>query len=201
MTVRSSGKEAMAPLFSTRLLAFGVGLLVISMGAMVAPDLIANVKTLRETYGKPVFVRHAEPQALPDIAFVDGEGRTVHLSDWHGQKVLLNVWATWCAPCKIEMPSLDRLQATLGGPNFSVIALSTDRGGPKIVRDFFSREGLAHLKVYNDTLGVSAALLKEPGLPLTILLDEKGQEIARHFGPAEWDSPRAIAALEISKPH
>ena len=120
--------------------------------------LLANSESFERHLQDPLskFTRHAEPQAVPDIAFNDADGRQVRLSDWRGQLVLLNIWATWCAPCKAELPSLDRLQAKLGGKGFTVLALSTDRGGPKAPAQFFSREGITHLKVFNDKTGEAA---------------------------------------------
>jgi thiol-disulfide isomerase/thioredoxin len=170
--------------------------------ALLLPGATGKLREFRATYLQdPLskFTRHAEPQAVPDIAFNDADGRQVRLSDWRGQLVLLNIWATWCAPCKAELPSLDRLQAKLGGKGFTVLALSTDRGGPKAPAQFFAREGITHLKVFNDNTGEAAIRMKEPGLPLSIVLNEEGQEIARLFGPMEWDSPEMIAQLEAWK--
>ncbi len=142
------------------------------------------------------FIRHAEPQSVPDIVFADPDGRTRHLSEWRGKVVLLNLWATWCAPCKSEMPSLDRLQAELGGDSFTVLALSTDRTGPKEPAAFFAREGIAHLKPFNDDTAEANIGLKAPGLPLTVVLNKDGKEVARLVGPADWDSPATIAEVE-----
>src|SRR6516164_4137900 len=121
--------------------------------AMLFPGVAGKLRDFRAAYLQdPLnkFTRHAEPRVVPDIVFNDADGRQVRLSDWRGQLVLLNIWATWCAPCKAELPSLDRLQAKLGGKGFTVLALSTDRGGPKAPAQFFSREGITHLKVFND---------------------------------------------------
>ena len=170
--------------------------------AMLFPGVGGKLRDFRAAYLQdPLnkFTRHAEPQVVPDIAFNDADGRPVRLSDWRGQLVLLNIWATWCAPCKAELPSLDRLQAKLGGKGFTVLALSTDRAGPKAPAQFFSKEGITHLKVFNDKTGEAAIRMKEPGLPLSIVLNEEGQEIARLFGPMEWDSPEMIAQLEAWK--
>ena len=170
--------------------------------AMLFPGVGGKLRDFRAAYLQdPLnkFTRHAEPQVVPDIAFNDADGRPVRLSDWRGQLVLLNIWATWCGPCKAEMPSLDRLQAKLGGKEFTVLALSTDRGGPQAPAQFFSRESITHLKVFNDKTGEAAIRMKEPGLPLSIVLNEEGQEIARLFGPMEWDSPEMIAQLEAWK--
>ena len=144
-------------------------------------------------------IRHSEPQTIPDIAFKDADGHTARLSNWRGGMVLVNLWATWCAPCKTEMPSLDRLQAKLGTKGIAVLALNTDRGGPKEPAEFFARQGITHLQVYNDETGEAAIRMKAAGLPLSIVLNENGQEIARLSGPAEWDSPEMIARLQALK--
>ena len=199
-------KEAESPLFLRRAGKYvAVAVLAASAGiaaAMLFPSVTAKLRSSRAAYLQdPVsrFTRHAEPQLVSDIAFNDADGRQVRLSDWRGQLVLLNIWATWCGPCKAEMPSLDRLQAKLGGKEFTVLALSTDRGGPKAPAQFFAREGITHLKVFNDNTGEAAIRMKEPGLPLSIVLNENGQEIARLFGPMEWDSPEMIAQIEAWK--
>ena len=171
--------------------------------AMIFPGMTGKLRAFRVAYLQdPVsrFTRHSEPRIVPDIAFNDADGRQVRLSDWRGQLVLLNIWATWCGPCKAELPSLDRLQAKLGGKEFNVLALSTDRGGPKVPAQFFSREGITHLKVFNDDTGEAAIRMKEPGLPLSIVLNENGQEIARLLGPREWDSAEMIAQLGAWSP-
>jgi thiol-disulfide isomerase/thioredoxin len=199
-------KEAEPPLFLGRAAKYvAVAVLAASAGiaaAMLFPGMTDKLKAFRAAYLQdPVsrFTRHAEPQIVPDIAFNDADGRQVRLSDWGGQLVLLNLWATWCGPCKTEMPSLDRLQAKLGGREFTVLALSTDRGGPKLPAQFFSKEGITHLKVFNDNTGQAAIHMKGPGLPLSIVLNEKGLEIARLFGPMEWDTPEMLAQFEAWK--
>jgi thiol-disulfide isomerase/thioredoxin len=199
-------KEAEPPLFLPAALKYAaVAVLALSAGiaaAVLFPGITGKLRDFRAAHLQdPLnkFTRHAEPQAVPDIAFSDADGRQVRLSDWRGQLVLLNIWATWCAPCKAELPSLDRLQAKLGGKGFTVLAVSTDRGGPKAPLQFFEREGITHLKVFNDNTGEAAIRMKEPGLPLSIVLNEGGQEIARLFGPMEWDSPEMIAQLEAWK--
>ncbi len=140
-------------------------------------------------------VRLKEPGEVPDIAFVDADGKAKHLSDWRGKVVLLNLWATWCAPCKVEMPSLDRLQAKLGSDKFTVLALSTDRTGLKEPAAFFKKSGIANLALYNDPTVTSTVALKVQGLPLTIILNEDGREVARLLGPADWDSAESISQV------
>ena len=143
----------------------------------------------------PAFTMHAAPRPLPEIRFENGEGGAMALADFRGGVVLLNVWATWCAPCRREMPTLDRLQATLGGPDFQVVALSIDRKGLSAVREFYDELGLETLAIYVDETGEAQRALSVLGLPTTLLLDREGNEGGRLLGPAEWDSPEMVAFL------
>ena len=142
------------------------------------------------------FVKPAEPRALPDLSFTSTDGKPHRLSEWRGKVVLLNLWATWCAPCKVEMPSLDRLQAKLGSDAFTVLALSVDRTGIDKAAAFFSGNSIAHLAVYNDSESTATAALRASGLPVSVVLDGQGREVARLTGPADWDSPATIAKVE-----
>ena len=138
------------------------------------------------------FAVNETPAAVPDIRFKDGGGKPRTLADFRGKVVLLNIWATWCAPCRKEMPTLDRLQAELGGPDFEVVALSMDRAGPEQVKKFFAETGVKHLALNIDVSAKSMFTLGAPGLPMTLLIDRKGGEIGRLIGPAEWDSPEMV---------
>lgn len=129
------------------------------------------------------------PRSLPDLHFTNANGRPQNLADFRGRFVLLNLWATWCVPCRKEMPTLDRLEVNLGGPDFEVVALSIDRQGLATVQPFFKELRLKALRVYLDQSGEAASTLGAPGLPTTLLIDRDGQEVARKIGPAEWDSP------------
>jgi thiol-disulfide isomerase/thioredoxin len=140
-------------------------------------------------------VIHETPQPVPEISFQDGSGQPRTLADYAGKVVLLNVWATWCAPCRKEMPTLDRLQAELGGPEFEVVALSMDRKGPDVVTKFFGEIGVKHLALNIDTSSQAMFALEAVGLPLTLLIDREGREIGRLIGPAEWDSPEMMALI------
>jgi thiol-disulfide isomerase/thioredoxin/mono/diheme cytochrome c family protein len=117
---------------------------------------------------------HDTPQPLPELRFEDGEGEVVALARWRGKIVLLNVWATWCAPCRKEMPTLDRLQARLGGDSFEVVALSIDRAGPAVVRKFYQEMGITHLAPFVDQSGHALTDLQLFGLPVTILVSPEG---------------------------
>lgn len=141
------------------------------------------------------FVVHDPPKPLPDIRFHDADGHTRGLADFHGKAVLLNVWATWCGPCRKEIPTLDRLQAALGGADFEVVALSIDRQGLDVVRKFYGEIGVEHLAIYIDSSGRAARELGAAGLPTTLLIDRAGREVGRLVGPAEWDSPDMMAFI------
>ena len=138
----------------------------------------------------------SEPKPVPELTFVDGVGNEVSLADFRGEVVVLNLWATWCAPCRREMPSLDRLQARFGGNGLEVIALSLDRGDVAKVREFYHELGISSLAIYHDPDGAAGRELGAPGLPTTILIDRAGQEVGRLLGPAEWDSDEALAVIE-----
>ncbi len=132
------------------------------------------------------------PAAVPGISFADAAGQPKTLTVYSGKVVLLNVWATWCAPCRKEMPTLDRLQAKLGGPDFEVVALSMDRKGPDVVKKFFAETGVTHLALNIDTSAKAMFTLGAVGLPMTLLIDRQGKEIGRLVGPAEWDAPDMV---------
>ncbi|QRM34686.1 TlpA disulfide reductase family protein [Microvirga sp. VF16] len=135
------------------------------------------------------------PKSIPALTFVDAEGKQLDLGAFRGKVVLLNVWATWCVPCREEMPTLDRLQAALGGPDFEVVALSIDRKGRPAVEDFFSKIGVKNLRTYLDQPGAAMRALAIVGVPTTLLIDREGREIGRLAGPAAWDSPATIAQI------
>lgn len=141
-------------------------------------------------------VLHEMPApVVSDFGFTDAEGRRLGLAGFRGRTVLLNIWATWCAPCREEMPALDRLQAELGGPAFEVVALSIDRGGADAVRAFYEKVGIANLAVYIDRPNASGRALRVVGIPTTLLMDRDGREIGRAVGPVEWDGPATVGLL------
>ena len=137
------------------------------------------------------FVFKREPEPLPDIAFVDGTGAARALADFKGRVVLLNLWATWCLPCRKEMPALDRLQGALGSDKFEVVALSVDRAGVEASRKFLDSIKIANLKLYVDPTAKANGPLKIFGMPTTILINAEGKEVGRLLGEAEWDSEDA----------
>jgi len=130
----------------------------------------------------PGFILQKQARPLPEIAFEDQAGATLRLSDFRGKVILLNLWATWCAPCRHEMPTLDHLQAMLGGPAFEVVALSVDREGVATVAPFYEELGLEALAIYVDSSTRAMRALGALGLPTTLLLDPDGNEIGRLLG-------------------
>lgn len=143
---------------------------------------------------KPVrgFKILGEPRLLENIRFVNGDWKAVTLADFRGKVILLNVWATWCAPCRAEMPTLDKLQAMLGGPDFEVVALSIDDGGVPVVKAFYEELGLKSLRIYVDPTINATVRLKILGVPTTLLINRDGKEIGRYAGPAEWHGPDMV---------
>jgi len=140
------------------------------------------------------FLFSSAPTAVPAIAFKDADGKDLNLEAWRGKVLLLNLWATWCAPCRQEMPALDKLKAELGGKDFDIIALSTDRGGLDKPRKFWVDVGIKALGLYIDSNDAQHQL-NVIGLPTTLLIDRTGHEIGRLIGPADWASPEAKALL------
>jgi len=142
------------------------------------------------------------PLRVPDLAFEDVDGKTKKLSEWRGRTVLVNLWATWCVPCRREMPALDQLQTRLGGPDFEVVAVNIDTRDPDKPKDFVKQANLAHLgyfsdagaRVFQELKGVGRAL----GMPTSVLVDPQGCEIATIAGPAEWASDDAIKLISAA---
>lgn len=137
------------------------------------------------------FVYKKAAETVPEVAFADGAGNARTLADFRGKTLLVNLWATWCTPCREEMPSLERLQKELGSDRFQVVALSIDRAGADAARKFLHEIGVAGLDLYIDKTGRAGMKLKAFGMPTTILIDPDGHEIGRLVGPASWDSADA----------
>src|SRR6516165_790385 len=187
--------------------AVGTALLLVFLGLKNWPQLLAPEETVRQltpvasSVGSvsrnplelSVFDR---PRDLPKIRFADDHGHDLTLGDFRGRVVLLNVWATWCVPCRKEMPTLDRLQARLGGKDFLVIALLIDREGVALVKRFYQELKFEKLAIYIDPSGKGSRTLAIPGVPTTLLIDRQGREIARKMGPAEWDGQEMVSLVE-----
>ena len=141
------------------------------------------------------FVPSAQPYPAPAISFADTSGHSVELSELQGKLVIVNLWATWCAPCLREMPSLERLQSRLG-ERVAVLAVSEDRGGNKSVEPFIAKLGLKSVKIYIDPKSEVGHAFGVQGLPTSFIIDHEGKVLGRVEGAAEWDSPKILRVLE-----
>jgi thiol-disulfide isomerase/thioredoxin len=161
--------------------------------ARMAPHAIGEVAA---------FIVERRPVPAPDLAFRDGEGRERRLSEFRGRAVLLNLWATWCAPCRHEMPALDQLQATLGGPAFDVVAVSIDLGDATRPRNFYRDTNIQRLTFYQDPSGRVfqdlRAVGRAVGMPTTVMLDAQGCILGHLAGPAEWSSTDALRLVRAA---
>jgi len=166
-----------------------------------AVDLAKKLAPL--AYGEVAALTMATaPLRLPDLSFEDADGKPKKLSDWRGKTVLLNLWATWCVPCRKEMPALDALQTRLGGKDFEVVAVNIDTRDSDKPRHFLKEANLTRLgyfsdqkaKVFQDLKNIGRAL----GMPTSVLIDAQGCEIATIAGPAEWGSDDAIKLIKAA---
>ena len=155
---------------------YGKGLLTVHQGLEPPAELAAL--QLEKT-----------PQNAPSVSFTDGKGTRHALEAFRGRYVLLNLWATWCAPCVAELPALVRLQAR--APGLRIVAINTDRAGVDAAT-FLKNNGARALAVYRDSDTMMIRSFKAVGLPLTVLIDPQGKIIARAQGPADWDHPNAV---------
>lgn len=133
------------------------------------------------------------PAALAEVTLEDAASAPVSLTQWRGRWVVLNFWATWCAPCRHEMPSLDRLQAAL--PEIAVLPVATGRNSVTAIEKFYAEAGIVNLPVLRDPRSELARNTAVMGLPVTLILDPEGREVARLIGDAAWDSADAKAVL------
>jgi thiol-disulfide isomerase/thioredoxin len=142
------------------------------------------------------------PFRVPNLAFRDAQGRDITLADFRGRTILLNLWATWCVPCRREMPALDALQARLGGPKFQVVAVNIDQNDPQKPLAFLKQIGVTHLAYYADDSAQVFETLKEAGkafgMPTTLIVDPKGCEIGNMAGPAEWSSDDGVKLVSAA---
>ena len=142
------------------------------------------------------------PLRLPDLAFQDAAGKPLTLEHWRGRTVLLNLWATWCVPCRKEMPALDALEQRLGGPGFEVVAVNIDTRDVDKPKAWLNEVGVQKLGYYADpsarTFQDLKAIGRAFGMPTTLLVDPQGCEIATIAGPAEWASDDAIKLIKAA---
>jgi len=140
-------------------------------------------------------VLHSDAKPVAQTVFFDESGTELTLSDFQGKTTVLNLWATWCAPCRYEMPSLSELQAALGSDDFQVVTIATMRNSSKVIDAFFDEINVENLPKHQDPKGALARSLFVAGLPATLLIDEDGNEIGRLVGDANWSSPDALSMV------
>jgi thiol-disulfide isomerase/thioredoxin len=169
-------------------------LLVVLYTALVfgANAGFADVATLRDGDMKKL-VLHEAPVALPEAVLLDADDADRSLADYRGKWVVLNFWATWCAPCRHEMPSLDRLQAAM--PELAVVPVATGRNAVEGIRRFFEEAEVKSLPILRDPRSELSRAMGVLGLPVTVIVNPEGEEVARLIGDAEWDSDSAKAIL------
>jgi thiol-disulfide isomerase/thioredoxin len=144
------------------------------------------------------FIKHPTPKDIAAFSFADGAGTAKDITNWKGKVVLLNLWATWCAPCRKEMPELAKLQKLLGSDQFEVVALSEDLKGAEASQAFLKDSGSDNLALYVDPKATALAALQSAGLPTTVLIDRNGKEVGRLLGPADWASDDAQALVKAA---
>ena len=154
----------------------------------------ASAEALRDGDMKKL-VFHSSPQPAGTADFQSFDGAPLNLSDHHGKWVLLNFWATWCAPCRHEMPMLAGLQSELGGDDFEVLTIATGRNSPPGMQAFFEEIGVDNLPLHRDPKSELAREMGVLGLPITVILNPEGEEVARLRGDADWASDSAKAVL------
>ena len=178
--------------FSRRLLLTAGG--TVAAGA-AAGKLLAGPAQAETLQDMSALVLASPPASPPAITFLSPDGATHRLADYRGKGVVVNLWATWCAPCVAELPSLDRLAGVLGPDNVVVLPLSSDTGGAKAVEAFYKQHHIRHLPVLLDPEGKAIQAWAAPGIPLTILIDRQGRQTARLLGGAAWDTAQAASTV------
>ena len=183
------------------------GIARLARNAAVEPICVPALETVRAVAplakGEVAALSVAQvPKLLPFLVFEDSTGQSKRLNEWRGRTVLLNLWATWCVPCRKEMPALDALQDKLGGPDFEVVAINIDTRDPQKPKTWFKEVGISKLAYYADNTAKVFQDLKEIGkafgMPTTILIDRQGCEIATLSGPAEWASEDAVKLVSTA---
>jgi thiol-disulfide isomerase/thioredoxin len=164
------------------------GCWIVAAGVLLAAASIARAQEPPKN-----LVINESPRPLGSLRFEDAEGQARSLADFHGKMVLLNIWATWCTPCRKELPALAHLGAALDNAEFAVLAVSIDHGGAEAVRKLFGALSIDTLPLYVDSSGHALQSARVYGLPTSLIIDRDGREVARIVGPAAWDAAETVA--------
>lgn len=168
--------------------------MALALGANSAVADLSDIAALRDGDMKKLNL-HSEPKAVSEAVFIHEDGRDATLAEYKGKVVLLNFWAVWCGPCKIEMPMLSELQTEMGDETFEVVTLATSRNPPPAMVKFFEEIEVDNLPLHRDPKGAVAREMGVFGLPVTVILNPEGQEIGRLQGEADWSSENAQEIL------
>ncbi len=190
-------------MLASKIFSLGSAIRIMIIGALVAMIVVIVQSCQSPDTGLDQFSKGAlkrleakeAPPVQPSMVFTGANGEEMSLQDYRGKLVLLNVWATWCAPCIIEMPMLNDLQADLGGDDFQVVTVSIDRQQPEAAA-FFEKNNLDHLAPWHDGSYSLAAKVGAPGLPVSIFYNERGREVARVAGEVDWNAKEARAFIK-----
>ena len=170
-----------------------------SMAAIALPGTAwAEIPKRLATGAMARFKPARPPKPMPDLEFLDADDKPMRLADFTGQARLINLWATWCAPCVKEMPSLDRLQATMPRDRFMVLPISLDGPSKGKVAPFYKERNLTDLGIFYDKGRKAMSVLEVSLLPTSILVDPAGRELGRLEGDADWDTPEGIALMRAA---
>jgi len=181
---------------------FAILYAALTLGAnpvLAAPLNLSQIATLRT--GDMVRLDiYTEPYEMPTTGFLDVNGKPVSLDAYKGKIVLVNIWATWCPPCLAELPSIDALEAELGGADFAVVPVAMGRNPVVAIKKFYQKAGIKNLPILRDPRQKFARANGILGLPTTIILNTKGEEIARMIGDADWHSKEALTLIKALLP-
>ena len=170
----------------------------LAIAVMAAAVFVAATAFAEEQVGKPGdLIETSPPRPVPELTLTDlAQEQPTNLGAYRGKPLIVNLWATWCAPCVKEMPSLEKLAADLKDKGVAVVAISEDRGGKFVVDPFVKEHGIAGLPIYLDkTMSTMKAIKQTTVLPMTLLIDADGDEIGRVVGDRDWDTPESKAQL------
>ena len=180
-----------------------VSLAAIGTAIVIAVGAVVFVPSDKATAKGPSLVGHMQNFVIadrlilsPELSWSDAEGKKVRLADFRGKVLLLNYWASWCAPCQRELPGIDRIQAKMASDDFTVLALNIDQGGKEVAEKNAKRLKLTNLKLYLDPQHQTVRKLGLRAMPTTFLIDRKGNKIGVLEGGAEWDAPEAIDLIQ-----